>query len=799
MYTSYKIDKISVKSFRGISYETSLKLKEITILCGENGTGKSSFVNAFEYAFSKKIDHLSRKTIDKEKSTVHRGNDKKDMAINVSFKNNKSLTLKPTKDDELKEILSHEYIKNASFILNRRNLLKFIDGTQTKRYEAIMNLCGFKKLIKYQSLLSKSYSDIDKELNNKIKEYDEKIVALSNILVADDSLDYDESINELNILLKKNNLQKVNKTTIISDYLLDFQVERTNILKEVLKDFNVYYDNLNLEKLDESLSQLLKRYEEVVYENFKYANDLIPILENSKDLIKDNNLNNCPICGSDIDSEVLVPRINSYVTDLTEKNQDFNLWKKELYSFIEDLKRLINILDNLDAMVLSINQFINETINPDDLYDDYDKIKETILLYLKNFSFNKEKLQLEELCSDLSDLSVTGEMIDFDKFLFKNIGEKVDILKDNLYDYYELTSDNTELLIIYDALLNLDKLNELNSQINELKQKYNIANICLETFKESKEKFINNIIFEIKEDIKHFYEFIHGDDEISAPDIQLTDTNFVDVYLKSFGEDVDPRSYASEGHLDSLGLCIFLAFNKKFNQIPFIILDDVISTVDLSHKERIGRLLVEELSDYQLLITTHNSFWATQLKRIANVSNRGSVIYEILSWSLEDGPILSIPMNSEEKIEKYLNPEDYDLHAAGNTARRYLEYILKEICKVNTVDVPIQEHLDLNSYFQNAKNKTLKVVKKTSVENYYKEVWDELEKTRFIANVLSHDNEEFAFVSYNDTKTFCDGVLKLKKAFTCEEDGSFVKLDNKSKKIICSNPYCKMSIDMNAF
>ena len=795
----YKIDQILVKSFRGISYETSLELKDITILCGENGTGKSSFVNAFEYAFSKKIDHLSRKTIDKEKSTVHRGNDKNDMDIRIHFKNDKVLSLKPPKDDELKEILSQEYIKNASFILNRRNLLKFIDGTQSKRYEAIMELCGFKKLIKQQSTLSKSFSDIYKELNNKTEECGAKILDLSNVLVDDDSLSYDESLKELNTLLKKNNLQQISANTNVSEYLLEFQVERTNVLKEIIKDFNIYYDNLALESLDKELNHLLNQYDEVVYDNFKSTDDLIPILENSSRFIEANDLEKCPICGSDIDSKIIVPKINVLINDLKDKNHDFTLWKQDINAYLDKLKRVMNILDNLDAMVLDVNEFIGKSVNADDLMDDFDKIKQTIILYLKNFSFNKEKLQLEELCSNLLDLINAGETIDFDKYLFSNIHEKIDILKDNLYDYYELTSDNTELLVIYDALLDLDKINELNSQIKQLKKKYYISKITLETFKDSKEKFINKIINDIKEDIKLFYEYIHGDDEITSPDIQLTDTNFVDVYLRSFGEDVDPRSYASEGHLDSLGLCIFLAFNKEFNEIPFIILDDVISTVDLSHKERIGRLLIEELSDYQLLITTHNSLWANQLKRISNVAKRRAVIYEIISWNLEEGPILSIPLSSEEKIKKYLDPKDYDLNAAGNTARRYLEYILKEICKANNVDLPLREPLDLNIYFQKAKNKTLKIVKKTSVADYYKEVWDELEKTRFMANVLSHDNQDFAFVSFTDTKTFCDGVLKLKKAFICEEDGSFIKLDNKSKKIICKNPECKLALDMNGF
>ena len=93
MYEDYKIDNITVSFFRGISYESTIDFKDITILCGENGTGKSSFVNAFEYAFSKNLDFLRRDTIDKESSVVHSGNTKEDIVIEIFFANENPLNM----------------------------------------------------------------------------------------------------------------------------------------------------------------------------------------------------------------------------------------------------------------------------------------------------------------------------------------------------------------------------------------------------------------------------------------------------------------------------------------------------------------------------------------------------------------------------------------------------------------------------------------------------------------------------------------------------------------------------------
>ena len=60
MNKNLKPHTLTVKSFRGINDEISLQLGNITILKGENGTGKSSFVNAIEYLFSKDLAFLKK-------------------------------------------------------------------------------------------------------------------------------------------------------------------------------------------------------------------------------------------------------------------------------------------------------------------------------------------------------------------------------------------------------------------------------------------------------------------------------------------------------------------------------------------------------------------------------------------------------------------------------------------------------------------------------------------------------------------------------------------------------------------
>ena len=65
---------------------TLTKKGKIVVLYGENGTGKSSFVNAFEYLFKGKLEHLKSRTIDKkQRPEFHHGSANEDWEIKLAF------------------------------------------------------------------------------------------------------------------------------------------------------------------------------------------------------------------------------------------------------------------------------------------------------------------------------------------------------------------------------------------------------------------------------------------------------------------------------------------------------------------------------------------------------------------------------------------------------------------------------------------------------------------------------------------------------------------------------------------
>jgi len=73
--------------------------------------------------------------------------------------------------------------------------------------------------------------------------------------------------------------------------------------------------------------------------------------------------------------------------------------------------------------------------------------------------------------------------------------------------------------------------------------------------------------------------------------------------------------YLSESHLNSLGVVLFLASARLFNRRSrFLVLDDVATGFDLSHRRRLLRLIKEAFSDWQVILLTHEASWFDMIK-----------------------------------------------------------------------------------------------------------------------------------------------------------------------------------------
>jgi hypothetical protein len=129
----------------------------------------------------------------------------------------------------------------------------------------------------------------------------------------------------------------------------------------------------------------------------------------------------------------------------------------------------------------------------------------------------------------------------------------------------------------------------------------------------------NAVIAEISVDIRGMWSILHPSEAIKNVNLYLPeDTDkAIDISLRFHGKDLDsPRLTLSEGYRNSLGLCIFLAMAKReaSNDRP-VFLDDVVISLDRNHRGMIVELLEKEFSARQIVILTHDRDWYTELRQ----------------------------------------------------------------------------------------------------------------------------------------------------------------------------------------
>ncbi len=745
MGQKFNIKELEIKSFRGIKDYTHEFNGQSLVICGPNGSGKSSIAQAFEYLFTGQIASLKGiQGLKHDEALVHRGDSKEDLLVKAKIggqyiQRSFNEEFDPGKLEDI-----YEDFKNGSFILNRKKLLSFIESKPGERYNQITGLISYEKYDDIEKNLRQASKDINDELKILNKKNDEKIEKLTQFY----NCDYENKYDHINISLKKNNLNEINESTDLKLYINENKISKPHKLL-----------NQNVGEINAKYLKLLEDYENITLIELKSANSLVSLLEKSKEYLFAENPKNCPICQNEIYSGEIIEDLSPKIDQINEELKLFKTWKN-------DCEDLIKELSNLNY---EIKDFNNE--NPENVID-YD---------------------LNDLIESLKDLSnFDKKLSEMDKGILDSINEDILSLKDKVQTNAEEINQNLDNILLLKEILENEK------EIEKIQKQYEVSKRSYEIFKEVKKEELEKILEQIEDYTIEFYNHIHKNEAIKCPKMKIKGSTGLTLSLFFGDGEYEPRAYSSEGHIDTLGLCLFLAFVKEFNKYDFIILDDIISTVDLDHKEEVINLLFKYFGDYKFIITTHNKLWYEQLSRLAGYYKNGKFQFmEITQWDEKIGPSFSNKKDDKKRIENYI--KDNDTFAAGNAIRRQLEYELDRICKVNSIPLPLQKHYTVNDYYEPTKKFIEDMFAGTDVEEYYHDVIENLELSLYKANLLSHNNEMNYDLNMDEIIRLRDAVYGLETAFKCKNhQGNQVLKFDKDKKIgYCNHKKCRDFFEFN--
>jgi hypothetical protein len=281
-------------------------------------------------------------------------------------------------------------------------------------------------------------------------------------------------------------------------------------------------------------------------------------------------------------------------------------------------------------------------------------------------------------------------------------------------------------------------------------------------------------------------------------DIQITynlsaraESRSAEIELLYYDIEVKPAyKVLSESLLSSLGISVYLACVKMFNtDTKFIILDDVINSLDGQNRPKLINLLIEEFSNYQIIIFTHDMLWFDFIKnRCPNWIKK-----KIIDWDYNSGPQIGLALSTKDELDLMLK-DDTLARRAGREFGEHVEGKLNQLAEnleaklkyryMNQEPPSLKELFDaLNARFKQLRQKGAVAANHSIMNTIGKASNDD----PFIRNVCSHDRRNYeSSLSAQEVQLVVDQWFQeIEQAIGCDECNKMIYFNRVDNKVAC--------------
>lgn len=788
---SFKIDTIQVHNFRGIRHINLPVEGRNLIIIGENGAGKSSIVDALEYYFTGRVEQLEGRTdVDKRQCIPNLKGGPTE--VRVAFKGVSPETGIPIGYPRRSAAIPRslqpffDIAAKRTFVLRRYQVLQFINARDSERYQQISQLIGLEPLDTIDDNWRKEKLAVQRrvnELQEKCQEIRNRLTELLNQSVESQA----ELVRAVNTQLVPQQLEP------IADR--DGLQQRLQILRQRSK-FQIDVTKAEqLHTLQERTAQMAQGIDALLTENARLYQSMQAFWQQSATLedaslenlliegqriLRDNvGMRKCPLCEVTIpDYDALLQRIGERVANLHSLTQS----RKQIS---EQKTTLEGRLTSLSALLLAVCEGLSA---------------HGLAAYLPLMQAALGEVRTWQDSLDRPDWDV-GATQSWQQN--PTITELQQTLPDLTYEVSEqrqmLTPTEAEATLL-DLLLTMTRVDEQWQQLQETESALQKANyvsqqigLVYDELVAARKRGLERLGHELEEDFERFYQQLHPDEGYEAITIPVQPERRSSIALRAKcyqQEEAHPLNYFSEGHLDSLGLCVFLAFIKRFgSDLKLIVLDDVLTTVDAGHRLRVARLLAREFADYQFVITTHDQLWAKELETV--IPSAKSV--SLRRWSLDQGADCwqNVLSDWEYYEEQARNGRPQDAIAG---AGRNLEKFLYQMRGNLGLAVPAKPDDDYTigdlypDFFKWVNKHPLERSDKPQFAQELKALENELDEVWRLRNWSgAHFNRWAETVTPDEALSFVGAIRRLVTAFECPVCRSLVFYNRSARALMCPN------------
>jgi hypothetical protein len=779
MEEKVKLSKLNARGFRGVRKEIWLDFEsdnKSVVLFGNNGDGKSSFSDALEWFFTDRIAYLQREGCGREDYFNKYMRPEDDTIVQINFNDNCLDSQKILKrrggssfsntSEDFKEYIGAS--SKDSFILRHHTMREFIDRTKKDKLEKVEEIIGFEVVKDCRDNLLKAVNSLkdDRELNSLHGQLNERKRDLVDAVGT-------EIFGEIEMFNCANQIAKQCDTNLAISNMSDFEsvcqtlenkVKSSDRGKQLSTLDNIIENSgrlLGIRDLFEQINKILIPHNELAKQQQTIKASAIEKLYKAaieaikNELVKSGE---CPICKKPVDTESLLMSLNDEVEEikkiLKERNeiiQNAKTAKTKVTNYKVVLNSLLEDKESAKFLVTEIIQRLKDVFN----------------LLLK---FEQTLGRVQESPDAVCVPEFLGDMQNFEedvKEMQQGVIQSKEVLKetDEERKFYQNVNKLKKLWTDYSRYSEINKsISIYNKQINSLKK------IC-QDFENMERENVQKVLKNISSDVNDFIRFIHPDDSFDEVELIPTAERGIEFRFKYHGMEISPpMKILSEAHLNSFGICVFLASAKHFNKTNgFLVLDDVVTSFDSGHRRPLARLLSEKFAETQFLLFTHDDLWFSMLKE--ELPSGKWIFKELRKWTKDNGiDIKDSPLSLKERIGDCL--KENDISGAANKGRTLIEEILKTKCEELGI-----KGLEFRKGSKNDEREASELINalvsylkdnQTLRDRKSKKAFNHLRASQLIANIGSHHRTlGSTTLSRGDIETTLRDINEFESLFVC--------------------------------
>ena len=753
------VKEIKLSWFRGAASNITLETaSKSVVVYGDNGAGKSSFVDAVEYLATGKVGHLAHEYsgIRQEKSIRNtHAPAGVNSEIQIVFHDNTSVgaIISPTghasfssKPSTLMAVF--QGWDKQGLLLRQDEVAKFVHDSKGEKYSSLLPLLGLESW----ETAAKHFASLHQKVKIKAgteakrKELETTIHSTSKYFgsLAEDAV-YEKLLSIATVYLNgdipsisSELAKKLSKAIEIRSNSIEPELKRQHLISQ-----------LDGEGLKEKLNAV-KSSQIVGTSDIELLDKHLAVLNSAKQFVSAVPANteevDCPACGRLIRPEELTAHIEQKLEEMKSEQE-----------------ARVRARSARRALAQALRQILQKSKDP--LLSDWIKAPEQSAFQGSLTALANVDLEdWQESSSGAIPVLLTVNLPVIATHLAAAANSAQPSVA-NLVSHKE----------VVDAALLIPNVKALKLEVEQVEMLLQVLEQSEDAIRDEIKTRTKAVITRISAEAQQLWAKLHPDEPIE--DIHLHIPNdadkAIDIGLIFYGvEQPSPRLTLSEGHRNSLGLCIFLALSKTSeNEGHPIILDDIVSSLDRRHRGMLADIFKQDLKTRQILLFTHDREWFAELRSVLPAS-QWEFIY-LRPWQSPEVGIHRLTKSSEfEEARELLSqyPEQ-----AGNAARGTMDVHMSIVAELLRLSLPYQrgDKNDQRTCFEFLERLTAEA--KTSFKKKQGDgwsVWDDalidLTEARNLLVTWANRGSHGKIVMQQEARKLIDACEKAISNFRCE-------------------------------